>query len=116
VSLEDVSVGEVEPGEQDQLVAGVDPMQCVRVASIDLEDGGGCAFECLVRRLFWRGQRRPDDADLAYRVWLDPLHFVCESRTHQQVETRRAASAPRAIAPSGESGFASKSSWATGVL
>ena len=43
MGLEDVSVGEVEPGEQDQCVADADPMQRVGEDGIDLEHGFGGA-------------------------------------------------------------------------
>jgi hypothetical protein len=46
--LEDVAVGEVQPGEQDQLVADLNPMKSVAEGRVDVEHGAGCALERLV--------------------------------------------------------------------
>src|SRR5262249_48593449 len=74
VGLEDVSVGEVEPGEQDQCVADADPMERVGEDGIDLEHGFGGALEGLVRGIRRRAQPRVDDADRAHGVRLDSVH------------------------------------------
>src|SRR5262245_25414633 len=74
VGLEDISVGEVEPGEQDQLVADADAMKRVAEDGLDLEQRFGCALEGLIRGLSRRAQRRADDADRTDRVLLDFVH------------------------------------------
>jgi hypothetical protein len=76
VGLEDVAVGEVEQGEQDQFVAGLDAVECVGEGGVDLELRLGCTFECLVGRAGARAQRRADDADRAQHVWVAFVHTV----------------------------------------
>lgn len=58
MGLQDSAVGEVQPGEQDQLVAGPEAMECVDEAWVDLEQRVGCALERLVGRFDGRAQRR----------------------------------------------------------
>src|SRR5690242_12729608 len=93
VGLEDVSVGEVEPGEQDEFVADADPMQSVTEGGRDLEHGCGCALEGLVRRLRRRAQARADDADRAYPVWLASVH-PCASLARAAVRVSAFAEVP----------------------
>jgi hypothetical protein len=81
-SMEDVPVGEVQPGEQDQLVADADSVQRGADAGLDLEQGFGRALERLVRSVRRRTQCRADDADSVDRVGLASRHS-CESRSDE---------------------------------
>lgn len=71
---QDVAVGEVEPGEHDELVAGLDAMEGVGEGGVDLEGRFGCAFERLVGRVGGPTQRRVDDADWMHQVGLAFAH------------------------------------------
>ena len=60
---EDVAVGEVQPGEQDELVARLYALKPVGERWIDLEQRLRCAFECLIRSVGGKAERRANDAD-----------------------------------------------------
>jgi hypothetical protein len=80
VRQEDVAVGEVKPGEQDQLVARLYAVKPVGDGWIDLEQRLRCALECLIRGVGGSAERRPDDADRVHDVPL-ALRHACKSRT-----------------------------------
>jgi hypothetical protein len=48
VGLKDVAVGEMQPCEQDQFVAYLNPVECIFEGRVDIELRAGCALERLV--------------------------------------------------------------------
>jgi hypothetical protein len=54
---EDAAVGEVQPGEHDELVAGLDALKPVGNGGIELEPRLRCAFERLIGSVGWGAER-----------------------------------------------------------
>ena len=88
VGLEDFAVGEMEPGQHDQFVTGLDAVQRVEEGGLDLEQRLGCALERLVGGVGGRVQTGADDADRMHDVGIAFGHFVCESRTRRDRPAR----------------------------
>jgi hypothetical protein len=84
--LEHVAIGEVKPGDHDDLVARGQPAQRSLEPRIDVDPRVGRSLGTLPRCLIQRAQRRPDVPDRLERVWFpdhgEPLAVLCIWRVY----------------------------------
>jgi len=86
MGLEDASVGEVQPGEHDQLVARLDAVQRFGESWLDLQKRLRCALG-LVGGIGHRAERRANHADRVHSVRLG-LHLVRKSHSSAAARER----------------------------
>src|SRR5262249_18795168 len=81
VRLANLAIGEVQPGEQYQLVTRLDPVERVGERGVDLEQRRGCAFGRLIGGVRYGAERRGEDPDRMDDVGPGLDHSLRESRT-----------------------------------
>ena len=92
MGLKDVAVGEMQPGQQDQLVPYLDAVEGGLERRVDVELRAGSVLEGLVRGVGSRPERRADDADRLQGVYLEGIHSrvrVLHARLMHETRPRR---------------------------